>query len=376
MADILSSLATGGGLLSTIYKIIYGERAWNNMAPSTRKQLDYEDVINDENATVAYLRQREFQENYLTPQAQLNSMAAGFKDVGLNKMMLAGAQPGASSAAVPQASASGAGSPSMPSGIDAALGAILDYAVNKKRVDNDYKLRERGLEIEQERLNMMKPYYGSLNSFYAAKTTGVENENSIFSIRKEQAEQNVGLVKDQRKQLMQWIDESLTRMAVNNETADYIFKNATYVDVQAAGQAIQNQIFAAQAKYSDEYFKAVAGIQRAQAYLMTFESEAVKKYWSKKMQAYEATLKGMIAQGKQAEDWANSEAFKRMCGGKMTDAERTQFWGNLVGSVVKTGISAGAGIYGAGIMKGVFNPFPAPIAPVNPGMPTSQNWMP
>lgn len=362
MAGLLAGLASAGGLIPEFYKLFYGERAWKRMAPSTKQQLDYEDAINDENAAVAYVRQREFQQDYLTPESQLKSQAAGYSAIGMNKMLLAGSQPGASSASSPQADSASGASPDLPGGLGSFFSSLLNYKVEKERVDNEYKLRERGLDIERDRVEAMKGYYGSLIPYYNARTTGVNNENSIFTLRKEDLEQSVGLKKDSRAQITQWIEESASRVVVNGEQASYLFSQATKTDIEAAGQALQNQILAAQEKYSDKYFEAVARLTQAQANIATFESSAVKRYWDKKMLVYEKELEGMIVSGQQVKDWVDSDAWKAICAGKMTTAERAQFWGNLVGGVLRTGISAAAGVAGASIMKGLWKPGTTSVA--------------
>lgn len=350
LAGLAGAAGAAGGLLATIYKIIYGERAWKKLAPSEKEKMDYEDEINDENADLAYKRQREFQENYLSPAAQLSSLAAGYEGIGLNKMALVGANPGASSSSVPQAaSPSAGGSPSLPSGIGDVFSSLLGYSNDKKRIDNDYKLRQEQLDIERGRLAMQERYYNLLGGYYSSKTTAQENENSIFGLRKEQVEKDVALKDGQLNQINQWIGESASRIYVNNMQASELLSRANLHDVQAAGQAIQNSIFEAQSKYSDRYYKALAKYQEATANLETFQSEKVRIYWDKVLKAYESELEGMILGTQQSREWINSEAWKRTCQGKMTDGERTQFWGNLVGGVVKTGLGVAGAVTGARI---------------------------
>lgn len=350
-ATAYENLVAGGGLLAQIYKIIYGERAWRKMAPSEKEQMNYQDEIEDENTTLAYKRQREFQEAYLTPAAQIQSLAAGYQSVGINKMMLAGSQPGATSGSVPQASApSGTSAPSIPSGIGDMFAALMDYQLGNKRIDNEYELRSRELDIENRRTMSQEAYWRTLGSYYGAKTTAQENENSVFSIRKDTLEADLSLKKASLQQIDQWIAESASRIYVNNEQASELFARATLHDVQAAGQAIQNAILEAQQKYSDRYFHALAKIEEANANLATFESEKVRTHFTKVKEAYLAELEKMIASSKETKDWVNSEAFKRMCEGKMTDGERTQFWGNLAGGVLRTGLTVAGGLWGASIL--------------------------
>lgn len=142
MFDKLSKLDIGG-IIGAIYAIYQDQRNWRKMAPSKKEELDYEDEIADENADESFRKQKEFQEMYLTPEAQLKSQAAGFDAIGLNRMMLAGGAPGASSSTAPEASVSGAsGNPTVTD----VLGSALAFS----RLKIDAKLREKELSIQDK----------------------------------------------------------------------------------------------------------------------------------------------------------------------------------------------------------------------------------
>lgn len=361
LAGLAGAAGASGGLLATIYKIIYGERAWKKFAPSEKEKMDYEDEINDENADLAYIRQRQFQENYLSPAAQLSSLAAGYDSIGLNRMSLVGANPGVTSSSVPQAaSPSSGGSPSLPSGIGDVFSSLLSYSNEKKRIDNDYKLRDRQLDIDSRRLQMQELYYKTLGGYYGSKTTAQENENSIFGLRKQDLETNIQQKEANINQITQWITESGSRVSVNNQQASLLFKEANYTDVLAAGQEIQNQILAAQSKYSDQYFKAVAKIQECQSNIASFDSAAVKQYWNKKLLAYEKELQFMIDTAKEKSDWVNSDAWDKICQGRLNHGEKAQMWTGVVKSVVSAGVAAGAVVGSAAIRANAFGGFALP----------------
>lgn len=116
------------------YSIYQDQRNWNQMSPSDKKTLQYQDEIADSNATLAYMRQRQFQEDYLMPRAQLNSLAQGYADVGLNKMGLAGFNAGASSSSAPQAS-SGSSSGNSPVNVGAVIGQLLGAVQRSREID-------------------------------------------------------------------------------------------------------------------------------------------------------------------------------------------------------------------------------------------------
>lgn len=62
------------------------------MTAADKAKADYEDAIADENADVAYERQRTLTEDY-GPRWEMQQTAAGFDDVGLNRMLMAGSSP-------------------------------------------------------------------------------------------------------------------------------------------------------------------------------------------------------------------------------------------------------------------------------------------
>lgn len=132
-----------GGILGAIYSIYQDIRNWNKMSPAKKQELDYEDEIADENADEAFRKQKEFQEMYLTPEAQIKSQAAGFDAIGLNRMMLAGGAPGASSSSAPQASVSGASG-------NLTVTDVLSSALAFSKLKNEVKLRDKELGIQDK----------------------------------------------------------------------------------------------------------------------------------------------------------------------------------------------------------------------------------
>lgn len=141
-AAIISLVAALGSLGYNIYKG-YVDR--NKLAKSSKEAMSYQDALEDENAQDAYDRQVEFQENYLTPAAQLKSQAAGYDAIGLNRMLLAGSQPGASAATAPQASASGQGQVPLPS--MEGLASMLGTAIDAKRLNSVSRFRRSRIRL-------------------------------------------------------------------------------------------------------------------------------------------------------------------------------------------------------------------------------------
>lgn len=117
-----------------VVKNLLNAYAHTGMTDEAKETADYEDAIADENATVAYMRQKEFQEQYLTPEAQLKSQAAGYDALGINRMMLGGSQPGASASTAPMSSG---GNASVAAGGLDLVSTLISAALKNRQLDID-----------------------------------------------------------------------------------------------------------------------------------------------------------------------------------------------------------------------------------------------
>lgn len=119
----------GSGDFSNIVDSLIKHYTHSGMTGETREEMDYE---ND-------LFVRNWDER-TGPRAQVNETALGFDDVGLNRMLMAGNQPGAT-----------ASSPSAPAsnGSD-LLGGILNTVLRAKQVKNERDIAERSLDIQDK----------------------------------------------------------------------------------------------------------------------------------------------------------------------------------------------------------------------------------
>ncbi|MGI6169755.1 MAG: hypothetical protein ACOYI4_08670 [Christensenellales bacterium] len=129
--------------LKDIYTSIFG------YLPGEKKKINYLDDIADENAKVAYERQRQMQEDYLGPEAQIKSAAAGYDAVGLNRMGMVGYHPGASASTVGQ-SASPQDTSGNPNPAE-SLGTMLSALLDSKRVKNETDISKAEAEYTRSR---------------------------------------------------------------------------------------------------------------------------------------------------------------------------------------------------------------------------------
>lgn len=156
--------------IDNIVDSLLGKYADTGMTGRDKETLDYEDRIADENADLAYQRQREFQEDYLTPEAQIKSQYAGYKSVGINPMALAGSQPGATGSNVPESSPSGG----VSGGSGDLLGPLLSFELGKKRLDVDKALQSRELDIKED-------YNTKLGELVEQQTKAQQTQNQYLS---------------------------------------------------------------------------------------------------------------------------------------------------------------------------------------------------
>jgi hypothetical protein len=129
--------------LKDIYTSLFG------YLPGEKKKINYLDDIADENARVAYERQRQMQEDYFSPEAQMRSAAAGYDAIGLNRMGMVGYHPGASASTVGQSA-----SPQDTSGnLNPAesLGTMLSTLLDSKRVRNETKISDAEVAYTKSR---------------------------------------------------------------------------------------------------------------------------------------------------------------------------------------------------------------------------------
>lgn len=290
--------------------------------------LNNQRILNDEE----YDRKVDFFERFESPAAQVRQ----YKEAGLNPALMFGN--GASVSA-----SGGIGSPgsaqSDTSSPSSALGAILSPllgAMTKfKQIDTERKLESRRLDQRDRELTFMDRYYSAL-------AQGQENTNSkfdeLFLLNADEIRSRTGRnwsEADLNDMRSSQISQLMETEVLKQELLDL---DISLREKQIVAQAIANAIGEAQSKYSDQYFKAVADIQSAQALIAKGEAGIFERTLEKRYDAAVAELNDIIIRaGIDAKTFLNI--------GEMTKKD----WIELVGKLVGISIGSGAAVAGRAI---------------------------
>lgn len=348
-AAIISLVAALGSLGYNIYKG-YVDR--NKLAKSSKEAMSYQDALEDENAQDAYERQVEFQENYLTPAAQLKSQAAGYDAIGLNRMLLAGSQPGASAATSPQASASGQGQVPLPS--MEGLASILGTAIDAKKAELGFKLQS-----EQNTINRFNAETERMRAEADIKYRNLQSEgqditnawlNNIYGSQVANTNADTDLKVSQQNNLVEVTKTEKFRQELAK-------RDIKIKDEELFIASYQKAITKAVSDNAPKYYAAQAKLATAQALLAHDQSGIFHQLLTKRVAAARAELNGIIIDaGLKARVW-DGDAFEHQTSGTMTDKEKTEMWVGAASSVLNTVVGGAIG-YGLGSMGRAAAPTP------------------
>lgn len=330
-----------GAGISAVAGLVTSAVNRSRMSKAEKESMDYEDSINDENADLAYIRQREFQESYLTPEAQLKSQAAGMDAIGLNRMLIGGNTAG-STGSVQQSSGTSGAAPRNASPLDVS-GLITGISsLVQARADAEFK---------QGQLDVNRQLMDSELKRRAAETEGIEIENSY---KAELASANIRKL---------------------NADADNMTANKRLVESKGVGQDIINT-------YLPDRLQATINLDRANASLSETQKRLVEQKvlteskLREKMDAEIATMVShrnlMVSQAALSDEQAlgiaqqMEESQKRieLYGKQMglTDKEIKWYGATKVFQYIRQTASSAADVIGAvkGIPLPTSRPAPAP----------------
>lgn len=184
----------GGSWLGNILDSVVKYYTHSGMTGETKETMDYENNI--------------FMQNWderTGPRAQLNETALGYDDVGLNRMMMAGNQPGAT-----------ASSPSPSSSSADPLGTILSTLMQGKQMQMDYELRDKQIEAQSQLWN-------KLGTLYDAEATGrnITNQNlpEMLNLQKDAIKSSLNNDRVQRNLWRSGITMNEAKAALDRSTA-------------------------------------------------------------------------------------------------------------------------------------------------------------
>lgn len=316
------------------------------------------DATDAELANIDY--QNEWSEDmynkYYSPEQQLKSQAAGFDAIGLNRMLMAGNSPGATSPSSGSAS-SGAAS---PLGIMDAISSLLGVRNQRTKLKQDWALESEHLSNEKFANETRRLEAENYGEYLRILGQGQQQKNdafwTMFGLDVQEKESNIGLKNAQQEYFWQVANSESVRRRLMESGIEVN-------NMSVAIQSVQKAILEAQSKYSDKYFSAVAELARIQQESAGIDL-GVKNQLNEKKLLYHgavAEIAEMIFQAGMSQDIWEGDAFKQAVSGKMTKKD----WTQSVMGLLKTLIAGGAAIGVAGLRVGAKAIVP-PFAGNNP----------
>jgi hypothetical protein len=251
ISSAINQILKGGSMENLI-------KYWTHsgMTDEARETMDYQlanqQILNEQE----YGRKIDFYEQYESPAA----MVRQYKEAGLNPMLLAGSGAGAS-ASGGVGSAGSAGTASPGSGDPVSLIASLANVMFRGK-----ELEIRNYEAETHRMQSMD-YMQYLRSLTGKTDVETEQLKDIYP---------------QKKELLEQQTNYFYELCASEQGHQALMRAG--VDVQEAQKALllrQDAILAAQEKYAEKYFSAVAALEYYQSQIAKttskFESETLKK---------------------------------------------------------------------------------------------------
>ena len=282
-------------------------------------------IYNEHAAAQAYDRQNEFYVNHLSMPAKV----AEYKAAGLNPMGLSGAGAGATSA------------PSVSQANTPDIASIIGSLAQMRQVDNDLKLRTAELEIQDKNADTERIRAEAYANLAGSQKRGQDISNNWADQLYLVDLGNKGADIAQKYANVAYLAELCESADVQQELDRHKIK---LIDAQVAGQQYQNAILAAQKKYADRYYKAVAEYQESSAAIAGMqEADMYSVPLKTRRAAAEAQLKHMITQAAMDADIYNGDAFRKNVDGKMTSAQKWDAALDFTGTMLNTTIGALAG---------------------------------
>lgn len=362
MASTLSSFARR--ILSSISGKYLGTNLTGAQKEAADLQLSNQQTLNEEE----FDRKVKFHQMFETYPAQVRQM----EEANLNPALMYGSGAGVSASG----GIGSAGSASMPSsdGVN-VLSSVLSTIVDLKRLSIDKDLRNRQIDVQEERNRLSEHQQEYMRRYYNALAFGAEQKNSVFDslfdldVRYKNALIGRAESEVERNTILNQVsNEQLNYLSELSKTED--FKRRMYesqIGLNDAGKAVagvQKAILEAQKNYTDEYFSAVAKLQSIAAEQAEWRNNNIfKPNYDKMKQAAISELSDIILRA--GIDAKSFQYFE-----KMTPKDWTKVISGLIGVSIGT---AGA-VVGRAISAGAHSAAGAVSAPFVL-LPTTQQWL-
>lgn len=318
--------------ISNLFNKVTGSAMTDAETQAADTTLKNQQILNQEE----YDRKIDFYERFESPQARV----AQYKAAGLNPMLLAGN--GASVSASGGVGSAGSAPASTNSGdvLGSVLGSILGAVTKTKQINMEREMRSRDLDIKSKQIDAYSAYLNAM-------TTGQNQKNDVFyeAFGVDMANKQADTVaKDAQAH---YLNEVATSELVRRNLME---SGIRLNDSQTACNEVQKAILAAQAKYTDRYFKAIAQISEYQSTILSVDANVASRL-SKSgndllyHKAVAECAKMIFDAGMEKDIW-NGDAFKAAVDGKMTKKD----WTEVTMGVIKT-LLAGGAVVGASAIR-------------------------
>lgn len=293
---------------------------------------------------------------YFSPEQQLKSTAAGYDAVGLNRMLMAGNSPGATSPSSGSSSSGGAS----PLGLMDAITSLIGLKNQRTKMDRDWNLEHERMRNERYDIETRRMQTENYGEYLRIVGQGQQQKNdafwTMFGLEVGEKEANIGLKSAQQEYFWQVANSETTRRRLMESGIEVN-------NMQVALLGVQKSIEEAKKLYADRYYKAVAELSEYSASSANIDLEVKEKLHGKELLYHGAVaeLANIIFDAGMKKDIWEGEAFKQSISGKMTKKDWTQ---GVLG-LLKTLIAGGAAVAVAGVRAGASAVVP-PFAGNNP----------
>lgn len=334
LGNALNQILSGDSL-NNLIKYLTHSGMTDDTKETMEQQLANQQLLNQEE----YDRKIDFYERYESPEARVRQ----YKEAGLNPMLLAGSGAGVSASG--GVGSAGSASTASPSGGNPLgfIEAIAGLSMRLKQIDIERQDAETRRFDAETRRSQSQDYMAYLRSLTKKTDTETEQMIDLYPAKKE------NLIQQTTNLIAQCQTEYGKQALMDSQ-----------IDLNTAEQALklrQEAILAAQEKYSDKYFSAVASLAYYQSQIAKTQSEFERRTLEKRITGLEAQVNNMIIEAgtaakvfqnfgqMNAREWVNTAA-----------RAVTALGGVALGAGSLTSAAAARTMYGANAFMSHLNP--------------------